>query len=103
MQPLAGDRWQVTLELECRKFEADETGNEREVEFDELLEVGAFAAPERGEEYGAVLARQRVRVKSGKNSVVFQTAGKPDTAGIDPFLLLVDRLPADNVRKVRTE
>lgn len=103
MQPLSGDRWQVTLDVECRKFEADETGNEREVEFEELLEVGAFAAPERGEEYGAVLARQRVRVKSGKNSVVFQTAGKPDMAGIDPFLLLVDRLPADNVRKVRTE
>jgi hypothetical protein len=42
-------------------------------------------------------------VKSGMNRVVFVTSGAPETAGIDPFLLLVDRIPADNVRKVRTE
>lgn len=103
MKPLSGDRWQVTLEVECRKFEADEKGNESELPFAELLEVGAFAAPESGKEYGAVLARERMRVKSGLNTLVFETAGKPETAGIDPFLLLVDRLPGDNVRRVQEE
>ncbi|MFN9039098.1 MAG: hypothetical protein ACK5YO_22560, partial [Planctomyces sp.] len=74
-----------------------------ELPFAELLEVGAFAAPESGKEYGAVFARERMRVKSGLNTLVFETAGKPETAGIDPFLLLVDRLPGDNVRRVQEE
>ena len=103
MKPLSDDRWEITLEVECRKFEADEKGNERELQFEEQLEVGAFGAAERGKEYGAGLARERVLVKSGMNRVVFVTSGAPETAGIDPFLLLVDRIPADNVRKVRTE
>lgn len=103
MKPLSQDRWEVTLEVECRKFEADEKGEETEVEFEELMEAGAFGAAGSGKEYGAVLARERVRVKTGLNRVVFVTSGKPETAGIDPFLLLVDRIPADNVRKVQVE
>jgi hypothetical protein len=28
------------------------------------------------------------------------TASKPDKAGIDPLLLLIDRVPDDNLKKV---
>jgi ABC-2 type transport system permease protein len=97
---LAGDRWEVTLEIECRKFEADEEGNETEVPFEQMLEIGAFAPPDVGREYGATLAREQRLLKSGLNTVTFQTAQKPDTAGIDPFLLLIDRVPSDNTRRV---
>jgi len=101
LKQLADDRWEVTLEVECRKFEADEEGNETEVPFEQMLEIGAFAAPDAGREYGATLAREQRLFKSGRNTVTFQTSQKPDTAGIDPFLLLIDRVPSDNTRRVQ--
>jgi aminopeptidase N len=101
VKQLAVDRWEVTLEVECRKFEADEEGNELEVPFEQMLEIGAFAAPDVGREYGATLARERRLLKSGLNTISFQTSQKPDTAGIDPFLLLIDRVPSDNTRRVQ--
>jgi hypothetical protein len=101
LKKLTDDRWEVTLEVECRKFEADEQGNETEVPFEQTLEVGAFAAPDPGREFGATIARNRVLVKSGLNTISFQTSQKPETAGIDPFLLLIDRVPSDNLRRVQ--
>jgi hypothetical protein len=32
----------------------------------------------------------------------FTTTELPDQAGIDPFLLLIDRIPDDNTKKVDT-
>jgi ABC-type transport system involved in multi-copper enzyme maturation permease subunit len=100
IKPMAQNRWQVTLDIECKKFVADGSGNETEVPFEQLIEVGAFAAPEDGEEYGAVLAREQRLLKSGLNTVVFETDSRPANAGVDPFLLLIDRVPADNLRQV---
>jgi hypothetical protein len=96
----ADGRWKVTLQVECRKFDADGKGNETEVPFEQLIEVGAFAEPEPGSEYGAVLAREQRLLKSGLNTVEFETAKRPSTAGVDPFLMLIDRMPKDNVRSV---
>ncbi|MFO0976913.1 MAG: M1 family aminopeptidase [Planctomycetaceae bacterium] len=100
VKKLAEDRWEVTLEVECHKFEADEKGNETEVPFEQMMEVGAFAAPEAGKEFGATVARERRMLKSGRNTVTFETTQQPETAGVDPFLLLIDRMPSDNLKRV---
>ncbi len=100
---LADDRWQVTLEVESEKFEADETGKETVVPFDQLIEVGAFAAPAEGQQFGETLFREKRRIASGRTVVTFETRQRPETAGVDPFLLLIDRLPGDNVKKVVDE
>jgi hypothetical protein len=34
------------------------------------------------------------------STFTFATAEMPDQAGIDPFLLLIDRVPDDNTKKV---
>lgn len=98
---LADDRWEVTLEVECQKFEADEKGQETEIPFEQSIEVGAFAAPVDGKQFGETLAREKRTLKSGKNTVTFETTQRPETAGVDPFLLLVDRVPDDNSRNVQ--
>ncbi|MEY3174656.1 MAG: hypothetical protein RLZZ436_2570 [Planctomycetota bacterium] len=103
LNQLPDGNWEVTLEVECRKFEADEQGNETEVPFEQMLEIGAFAAPEAGSEFGATLAREQRLVKSGLNTITFRTSQQPHTAGIDPFLLLIDRMPSDNVRRVQAQ
>ncbi len=101
IRKLAENRWEVTLEVECHKFEADEKGVETEVPFEQMMEIGAFAAPEAGKEFGTTVARERRMLKSGKNTVTFETTQQPETAGVDPFLLLIDRMPSDNMKRVK--
>jgi hypothetical protein len=97
------DKYQVTVETEARKFKADEKGNETEVTVDDWIEVGALAAPEKGKKYGKVLHRERVHMTTGKASYSFTTDEVPAKAGIDPLLLLVDRVPDDNLVEVTVE
>ena len=39
-------------------------------------------------------------MKSGKAQYKFVVNEEPDKAGIDPFRLLIDRMPDDNMKKV---
>ena len=99
-KPLGDGRYEVELEIDCHKFVADETGAETEVEMqNESVELGAFAAPERKRRYGATLYRQAIRVNSGLSTHRFVVDQRPAEVGVDPFLLLIDRIPDDNLRK----
>ncbi len=93
-------KYDVTVEVETKKYKADEKGNETEVPVNDWIEVGALAAPEKGKKYGKVLHRERVHMTAGKGTYTFTTDTLPDKAGIDPLLLLVDRVPDDNMAKV---
>lgn len=96
-------KFDVTVEAECRKYRADEKGVENEIPVDDWIEVGAFAAPPKGKKYGKTLHRERVHVNQAKNSFTFVTDQQPERAGVDPFLLLVDRVPDDNTKKVEVK
>lgn len=98
-RPLENGQYEVTLEVECRRYEASPEGVETETPFRGELEIGAFAEPESGRRYGATLYRQRHLLASGLNQITFVVETKPAVAGIDPFLLLVDRVPEDNTRR----
>lgn len=98
---LDNGKYEVTIKVECRKFVADDQGKETEVEFEDELEVGAFAAPKPGGKYGETLYRDKVNAKSGDNEFTFIVDVVPDKAGIDPFLLLIDRMPEDNAKRVK--
>jgi hypothetical protein len=93
-------RYDVTVTVESKKFKADETGNEREVPVDDFIDIGAFSAPAKGKKYGRTLYRERLRITKPQNEFTFVTAELPQKAGIDPFMLLVDRMPADNLKTV---
>jgi hypothetical protein len=90
----------VTVQVETHKFKADEKGAETEVPVDDWIEVGALAAPEKGKHYGKVLARQMVHMTGKGGTYTLLTDSIPDKAGIDPLLLLIDRVPDDNLKKV---
>jgi ABC-type transport system involved in multi-copper enzyme maturation permease subunit len=93
-------RFDVRLQIETRKYKADAKGNETEVPLDDWIEVGAFAKPEKGKQYGKTLYRQRIRLTAARSTQSFTVDELPDRAGVDPFVLLVDRIPDDNVKKV---
>jgi hypothetical protein len=96
----ADGKYDVTLDIECHKFKADAKGNETEVPVDDWIDIGAFAKPENGRKYGRTLYRDRVHVSQARSRYEFATAELPEQAGVDPFLLLVDRIPEDNTKKV---
>jgi hypothetical protein len=93
-------KYDVTVNVETHKYKADEKGNETEIPVNDWIEIGALAAPEKGKKYGNVLHRERVHMATGKSTYTFTTDTLPDKAGIDPLLLLVDRVPDDNLVKV---
>jgi len=93
-------KYDVTVTVEAHKFKADEQGNEREVPVNDWIEIGALAAPEKGKKYGEVLHRERIHMATGTATYSFTTDKLPDKAGIDPLLLMVDRVPDDNLKSV---
>ncbi len=95
---LGNNTWEVTIKADCAKFKADSLGREVPVPLNDYIEIGAFATPENGKTYGKTLYRQRVKVTQKNNVFTFVVNGKPEKAGIDPFSLLIDRNPEDNVK-----
>jgi ABC-2 type transport system permease protein len=96
-------KYDVTINVEARKFKADGEGIESEVAVDDWIDIGAFAAPGNGEQYGATLYRQRMHITQRDSLFTFTTSQLPAKAGIDPFSLLIDRIPDDNVMNVTLE
>jgi ABC-2 type transport system permease protein len=99
----ADGKYDVTINVEARKFKADAKGNETEVPVDDWIDIGAFAKPASGRKYGDTLYRERMHITQRNSSFTFTTAQLPEKAGIDPFALLIDRIPDDNVKNVTTE
>jgi ABC-2 type transport system permease protein len=96
---LSDGDYEVVLTVACRKLRVDDEQEEIEVAMDDWIEIGAFAAPEKGRKIGELLHRQRVRVKSGEQEFRFQVQQPPHTAGVDPLYLMIDRVPEDNMKR----
>jgi len=81
-------------------FKADAKGNETEVPVNDWIDIGAFAQPAKGKKYGDTLYRERVHITQKNSTYTFTTPSLPEKAGIDPFALLIDRVPDDNMKNV---
>jgi ABC-type transport system involved in multi-copper enzyme maturation permease subunit len=94
-------RWTVRLDYAARKIRADGEGNETELPLDEWVDVAVFGAegPETPRE-GRVLHREKIRVTEAAGSVEVTVDAEPVRAGIDPFNLLIDRNPENNLVRV---
>jgi ABC-type transport system involved in multi-copper enzyme maturation permease subunit len=99
----ADGNYDVSINVEARKFKADAKGNETEVPVDDWIDIGAFAQPASGKKYGDTLYRERMHITQRASTFTFTTPQLPDKAGIDPFALLIDRIPDDNTKKVTLE
>jgi aminopeptidase N len=96
----ADGKYEVTIDIETKKFYADDKGVETEAPLNDFIEIGAFAKPGKNERYGKVLHREKVQMKSGKSQYKFVVDEEPEKAGVDPLRLLIDRVPSDNMKKV---
>ncbi|KGM52655.1 membrane protein [Lysobacter daejeonensis GH1-9] len=94
-------KYEVTLNLHAGKHYADGKGKERIAPLDDWIEVGVFArAPSGREADQPVLYLQRHRVTRADPVVKVVVDAEPYEAGFDPYNKLIDRVSADNRRRV---
>jgi len=71
------------------------------VALNDYIEIGAFAKPATDKKFGKLLYRQKVKINKEKNTFTFIVSEKPEKAGVDPFSLLVDLSPEDNMKELK--
>jgi aminopeptidase N len=94
-------RYAVSVDVLTRKFRADGQGNEKEIGYDDWVDIAVFG--ERGENDppdGKWLAMEKYRMTGDSDTVELIVDEKPVRAGIDPLNKLVDRNPDDNLTPV---
>jgi len=102
-KPAQAGTWQVTLEVRARKVTVNPAGVETEQPMNDWVQIGAFAPTGSGADFGQTLYLRRHRIRAGRQTLTFTVPRKPSDAGIDPYHLLIDLEPFDNVGKVKME
>ena len=92
-------KFEVTIDIECAKYQADKKGEQTKVEFNDWIEIGAFAEPKGDSDYGKTLYRKRIKMEEEAKTFTFVVDEEPALAGVDPFNLLIDRMPEDNLKR----
>ena len=90
----ADGKWDVTVKLNLAKLQADGKGKETAQVYDETVEIAIFAGGER------VLHRKKYALPAGESTLTITVDQKPTEAGVDPYNLLIDRVAADNRKKI---
>ncbi len=93
----ADGKYRVFITVEAKKFRADDHGNEAEVPMHDQIDVGVFAAPEKGKSgEGRPLYIAKHLIASGPQHIEVVVDAEPARAGIDPYHKLIDRVTRDN-------
>ncbi len=99
---LADGTWELLMDVQARKLYADGKGVESEAPLDEPFDIGVFTVEPGKKGFGdaAVLAMERLRVKSGAQQLRLVVKQQPAWAGIDPYNKRIDRNSDDNLKAV---
>ncbi|HNM70460.1 MAG TPA: hypothetical protein PKK49_10715, partial [Flavobacteriales bacterium] len=102
---LPDSTWEVSLQLWGEKNYADSLGRETPAPMNDWVDVSILRMPQFGSKADkslndVPLLQERVRLKSGKNTLTFIVQGKPMRAEIDRDHLFIDRVMEDNGKKV---
>lgn len=96
----SGSQFEVTIDVSAQQTEADGTGVEHEAPLDTWFDIVVF--PESGlpRTQRSPLYKAKHRLTTGTHRVVVQVPQRPGAAGVDPYHLMIDKTPADNVKPV---
>lgn len=98
-------RWDVVIDVEARKYEADGEGQQTEEDIDYLIDIGVFTRDLEGAIEGSdhVLYMEKHRVDENTMRFELIVDEEPLYVGIDPYNKLVDRNSDDNLSRVTIE
>ena len=99
--PLDSGAYQVTLQIYADKLVADERGNQQSTPMQQWINIGLFSTdPDKLSGQGGQRYLQRHLISTGENTVVIEVDERPEYAGVDPYVNLIDRDSADNIRRI---
>ncbi len=88
-------RYKVTLEVSSHKFRADSIGNQTEIPIRDYVDIGVLG--EDGEE----LYLKKHKLTQNESDIEIMVDKKPVRAGIDPYVILIDRERDNNLVEVK--
>ncbi len=94
-KPLENDAYEITINLDTKKLEADSIGITTEVALNDLIDIGIYGQGKSGKQ--ELLYLEKHRITDGESSIVLTLDQKPSRVGIDPLYKLIDRNPGDNI------
>ena len=94
-------RYRVDLTINARKLQADSLGTESPVAMDAYVDIGVFATDaDVGSSEQQTLYLKKHRLTDGEQTVSVTVDEKPAQAGVDPYVVLIDRNTDDNLTDV---
>ena len=98
-------RWDVAIEIEAHKFEADGAGEQTEEDIDYMIDIGLFSEnlDDAYEGSDHVLYMEKHRIDETTMRIELIVDEQPLYAGIDPYNKLIDRDSDDNLVRVTVE
>ena len=88
-------KYEVALEISSHKFRADSIGEQTEIAIEDYIEIGVFGENE--EE----LYLKKHKLTESESDIEIIVDKKPIRAGIDPYVILIDRDRDNNLIDVR--
>lgn len=95
--------YDVTLKVAVNKMYADSTGKESVAPMNDYVNIGVFGEEttnKEGRRQTNPLYLKKHKLKAGQHTITVRVKGKPNTAGVDPYNILIDRIPDDNTGNV---
>jgi general stress protein CsbA len=93
--------FEVTINVESKKFEADGQGAETEVAIDNLFDIAVLGEEDSETGVPQILYIAKERIREEQQSFTIIVDQRPVSAGIDPFNKMIDRNPDDNVSNLQ--
>lgn len=95
----ADGKWDVSIELDARKFHADGKGAQAEASLQAMVDIGVFAADPAKAQFNAskVLHLQHQSLRTGRQTLTVVVDKEPQFVGADPYSKYIDVSPSDNV------
>jgi ABC-2 type transport system permease protein len=90
----ADGKYQVTLNVEARKVQADANGAETPMPLADFIDIGVFSG-KKDEEKPLYMQREKITREHETFTIVVDQ--QPTRAGIDPYNKLIDRIADDNL------
>ncbi|MFC3811750.1 ABC transporter permease/M1 family aminopeptidase [Lacihabitans lacunae] len=87
--------YEVSLDISAEKLYADEIGKESPQKFNEWIWVGLYGENRGGKEN--LIYYKRHKIKEGQQNIKVWVKEKPKKGGIDPLLIMIDKVPSDNI------
>jgi hypothetical protein len=88
-------KYKVTLEVSTHKFRADSIGNQTEIPIQDYIDIGVLG------EKGVELYLKKHKLTRNESDIEIILDEKPVRAGIDPYVILIDRERDNNLVEVK--